>query len=784
MPFSPLRMFTLAAALAIATLPALAQISINEILAEGRDQDGRLLPDWIELYNAGNQPVNLAGYSLTDNPDTPRKWVVPANVNIPANGFRRIFLDSDRAASAVAEKDLNAGFGLKSTGDQIELYSPSTLVESVRFGPQAVNYSLGKVPAGSASFVLCTPTPDAANVQQSLGPLRDLRINEWMASPSSGKDWFELYNPGTSPVQLTGLYFTDDGNAPSPVAPLSYLGIDRYGFLRIYANNGTNDNEVNFKLSGSGDSISLFTVGGTPLDSVHFLQQTANISQGRLPDGSGNIKSLTAATPGESNLTPYPGLVVNELLSHTDPPLEDAVEFYNQSDSPIDLSGWYLSNQRSVLKKFRVPNGTVIQPKGYVVFYEYQFNKTGDPNAFTFNSAHGDQVYLSQVNAAGEFTGYVVSERFESAENGVSFGHYETSVPGDYKFVPLEQLTFGSATDTLEHFRTGTGAPNSKPMVGPVVINEIMYHPPSTALDSSDNELDEFIELRNLTAQSVPLFDPLFPDNHWRLQNAVEYTFPRESLPALGYALVVSFDPSDSSQLNAFRQKYGIPANVQIFGPYSGKLNNGGDPVELYRPDTPQQPPHPDAGYVPYLRVDKVNYSATAPWPTEADNTGKSLQRKNSSEFGNDPINWQAAAPTAGKSNSGEVSDSDGDGLPDVWEVQNGFDPQNPADAALDSDNDGLTNLQEFLAGTNPRDPVSKVSLTLVSVSDIAGTVLSFPSVPGKSYSVQYRNNLLPSTTWQKLMNVDAVDNQTTLDDPSAGGKTVRFYRLVTPAVD
>ncbi len=785
MPSSLLRTLLCATALGLNVFPAFSQVVINEIMAEARDPDGSSLPDWIELYNTTAQPVDLAGFSLTDNPATKRKWVFPTNVTIPASGFLQVFLDSNRSASTVNEKALNAGFGLKSTGDQIQLYSPQiTLVENVRFGPQAVNYSIGKVPAGFRDFILCTPTPGAANVQQALGSPKELRINEWMASPSTGKDWFELYNPGTLPVQLTGLYFTDDGNTPSRVAPYSFLGFDRYAFLRIYANNSTNDNEVDFKLGGSGDSISLFAFDASLIDKVQFGQQTADVSQGRLPDGSADIKSLGASTPGDSNLIPYPGLVVNELLSHTDPPLEDAVEFYNQTDTAIPIGGWYLSNKRSELKRFRVPDGTIVPAKGYVVFYEYQFGKAGDANGFTFNSAHGDQVYLAQANAAGEFTGYVVSEQFESAENGVSFGRYETSVDGDYKFVATQSLTFGSSTDSIEHFRAGTGAPNSKPKVGPIVINEIMYHPPSTAPDGSDNEADEFIELRNITAQPIPLYDPLFPENRWRLQSAVSYNFPKESIPSLGYALIVSFDPGDGSKLNAFRQKYGVPANIQIFGPYSGKLNNGGDPVELYRPDAPQQPPHPDSGYVPYLRVDKVNYSATAPWPPAADNTGNSLQRKNAAEFGNDPKNWQASVPTAGKPNSGEVSDTDGDGMPDVWEDLYGFDKQNPNDANLDADNDGFTNFQEYIAGTNPKDPASRVTLSIVSLSSTTGAELSFPSVVGKSYSVQVRKDLSPAVLWDKLTSLNAVSTQTSVQDTNAIGKAMRFYRLVTPAVD
>jgi len=48
--------------------------------------------------------------------------------------------------------------------------------------------------------------------------------------------------------------------------------------------------------------------------------------------------------------------------------------------------------------------------------------------------------------------------------------------------------------------------------------------------------------------------------------------------------------------------------------------------------------------------------------------------------------------------------DSDGDGIPDAWELANGLDNNNPDDAGLDSDGDGLTNIEEYYNGTDPHN--------------------------------------------------------------------------------
>ncbi len=316
---------------------------------------------------------------------------------------------------------------------------------------------------------------------------------------------------------------------------------------------------------------------------------------------------------------------INEILTHTDPPQVDAIELHNPGPAPVDVGHWYLTDRRTEPKKFRIPAPAIIPAGGYLVFDERDFNSIpGAPGSFSLSSL-GEEVYLYSGDAAGNLTGYSHGFSFGAAANGESFGRHVTST-GELHYPP-------QATSTL-------GAPNAGPRVGPVVLNEIHYQP-----RPGDTE---FIELKNLGDRPVPLYHPEHPELTWRL-NGVGFQFPPGvTLAPHALALVVSGDPA------VFRARHGVPADVLIFGPFPGVLQDDGERLQLLRPDTPNLG---DSGepIVPEIVVDEVRYRAQAPWPEAAAGTGASLERLVAAAYGNDPANWRASpgAPSPGLENTG-----------------------------------------------------------------------------------------------------------------------------------
>ncbi|HOW64014.1 MAG TPA: lamin tail domain-containing protein, partial [Verrucomicrobiota bacterium] len=147
-----------------------AQIMINEWMASNSGvladpADGQF-DDWFELYNGGQNIVDLSRFFLTDNPTNTTKFQIPHGTRIAPGAFLLIWADEDTEQNREPD-EIHANFKLSQTGEYLGLFSPQgQLINEVTFGPQTNNISQGRWPDGhpSSLFFMSSPTPRAANV--------------------------------------------------------------------------------------------------------------------------------------------------------------------------------------------------------------------------------------------------------------------------------------------------------------------------------------------------------------------------------------------------------------------------------------------------------------------------------------------------------------------------------------------------------------------------------------------------------------------------------------------
>jgi hypothetical protein len=135
---------------------------INEFLASNatvnQDEMGAY-EDWVELYNAGETPLDVGGMYLSDDLSRPTKWRFPDGAVIPPGGFLLIWTDDDEQ-----DGPLHSGFKLSKTGEEIGLFerdsAANVLIDRVIFGPQMTDVSTGRWPDGGENWTAFeSPTP-------------------------------------------------------------------------------------------------------------------------------------------------------------------------------------------------------------------------------------------------------------------------------------------------------------------------------------------------------------------------------------------------------------------------------------------------------------------------------------------------------------------------------------------------------------------------------------------------------------------------------------------------
>jgi hypothetical protein len=145
-----------------------------------------------------------------------------------------------------------------------------------------------------------------------------------------------------------------------------------------------------------------------------------------------------------------------------------------------------------------------------------------------------------------------------------------------------------------------------------VVINEIHYHPPDSVTPTNDTiegKEFEFIELKNTGTSTVTLTDIEF-------NKGIRWVFSEETdLPAGGFLIL-------AEDANNFQSKYGIAADYI----YTGKLDNGGEKIQLVKPDK--------------TLLDEVRYNDKLPWNPIPDSSNYSLALIDPDYDNDSPVNW------------------------------------------------------------------------------------------------------------------------------------------------
>ena len=125
------------------------------------------LDDWVEVYNRGAAQVDLAGWYLSDNPDSPWDFPLPP-LSLPAKGHLLIWADGQPEQGAD-----HAPFRLSRGGETVVLARRDAIYDEVVFGPQAADESHGRRLDGLDDWTVCWPaSPGAAN---------DCRARGWRA---------------------------------------------------------------------------------------------------------------------------------------------------------------------------------------------------------------------------------------------------------------------------------------------------------------------------------------------------------------------------------------------------------------------------------------------------------------------------------------------------------------------------------------------------------------------------------------------------------------------------
>ena len=569
------------------------QVVISEVMTANDctslDTQGTV-SDWIELYNTGKSPIDLTGAYISDDPADAFKWQIPQLV---LEAGQRALIRCVGDGASLEE----ATFALPRSGCTIVLTSTMgntiSQVEVPRLSQDA-SWAL----QADGTYALCREaTPgfanDAAGYAQWLAMVNsgDLQIvitevmtaNFSTVSNAAGYlcDWVELKNIGTSVADLSGCFLSDDPDQRS-LYQIQDLVLQP-GETALILCSGTNaaPGEAHFSMKKSGCTLLLTGPAGNVLDQVTV--PALEDDRAWALDQDGTYAVTAQPTPGYPNTdqgradymanlpAPAGPLVITEVmpsnssyLIQADGKCYDWVELMNNSDSPVNLNDYALSNDPDYPEMMILPDRILEPGERIVIICSGNTALTGAAIHAPFTLSRQESwVYVTK--RGGGFSDYIHiydvpyqgSVGRVTGENGTYY--FTKPTPGTENGTGV---AFISATPTLE---TPDGVYNDVKHVDVVLsgAGQIRYTTDGS-VPTADSRL--YTDPIRLTATTVVRFAAFEPDKlPSDVVTAAYIINENHTLPVVSIAV----DPGEmfggaGIHTNAHSEKE-IPCNLILF---------------------------------------------------------------------------------------------------------------------------------------------------------------------------------------------------------------------------
>ncbi len=419
------------------TVTAPPALRISEV-----ESNGGTPGDWTELYNPTAAAVDISGWSFKDN-DSTRTFAFPAGTVIPAGGYYVV-------------EEAAFGFGL-GAADEARLFNPfGVLVDSYAWTAHAAT-TYGRCPTPTGAFVTT-----AASTKGAPNDCRVLVVvNEVESNGGVPGDWIELYNRGTTVVNLSGFVVKDNDDSRTTTLPAGTT-IAAGGFLVI------EEAQLGFGL-GAADAARLFEPSGALVDSYTWTAH-ATTTYGRCPDGTGPFSTTAFATKAAVNDC-RSAIRINEVESNGGTP-GDWIELYNAGTTAVDLSN-FLVKDNDDTRTTRLPAGATIAPGGYYVIEEDVLGfglgagdaaRVYDANGTLLDAyiwtAHATVTYSRCPNGTGDFADATTSTKGAANSCTPVTGPTTSPWPGSDNVQTVDgTAVFGGNLSGLTYEAAGSGQP-------------------------------------------------------------------------------------------------------------------------------------------------------------------------------------------------------------------------------------------------------------------------------------------------------------------------------------